>query len=142
MKKIGLMFFMLVIGVTAGIRISGRLAPVEGQAKPGTGFAAVPGAVGGQDLTGAYDVVKNWPKDVSTLPGNDKWTYGAGESVFAESTNRIYALYRGELPKMTPPKAMLLPQVGPSLSFPVAGVWRAHTVSSLPGKSGTAWVNS
>ena len=46
MKKVGLMFLMLVIGVTVGIRISGRLSPVEGQAKPGTGFAAVPGAVG------------------------------------------------------------------------------------------------
>ena len=47
MKKVGLMFLMLVIGVTIGVRISGRLSPVEGQAKPGTGFAAVPGAVGG-----------------------------------------------------------------------------------------------
>jgi hypothetical protein len=73
------MFLMLVIGMTIGVRISGRLSPVEGQAKPGTGFAAVPGALGGEDLTGAYDVVKNWPKDVSSLPGNEKWTYGAGE---------------------------------------------------------------
>jgi hypothetical protein len=79
-----------------GIRISGVLSPVEGKAKPGTGFAAVPGIVGGQDLTSACDVLKNWPKDVSTLPGNEKWTYGAGKSVFAESPNRIYALYRGE----------------------------------------------
>jgi hypothetical protein len=73
-KKIGLMFLMLAIGVIAGIRISGRLSPVEGQAKPGTGFAAVPGAVGGQDLTGAYQVVKGWPKDVSTLTGQDAFS--------------------------------------------------------------------
>ena len=129
MKKIALLFLMLAIGVIVGVRISGSLSSVEGQAKPGTGFAAVPGAVGGQDLTGAYDVVKNWPKDVSTLPGNEKWTYGAGESVFAESPNRIYALYRGELPKMAPPKAMLLPQAGPSISFPVAGFWRDATTA-------------
>src|SRR5258708_28145678 len=133
MKKIGLMFLMLAIGVAVGIRISGRLSPVEGQAKPGTGFAAVPGAVGGQDLSGAYDVVKNWAKDVSARPGNEKWTYGAGERVFAESPNRIYALYRGEIPKMAPPKAMLLPQAGPSITFPVAGFWRDATVASLPG---------
>ena len=82
-------------------------------------------------------MVKNWPKDVSTLPGNEKWTYGAGESVFAESPNRIYALFRGELPKMAPPKAMLLPQVGPSISFPVAGFWRDATTASLPGTGGT-----
>jgi sugar lactone lactonase YvrE len=137
MKKISLMVLMLVIGVTVGIRISGKLSPVEGQSKPGTGFAAVPGAVGGEDLTGAYDVVKNWPKDISTLPGNEKWTYGAGESVFAESPNRIYALYRGELPKMSPPKAILLPQVGPSLDYPVAGFWRDATTASLPGTGGT-----
>ena len=137
MKKIGLMFLMLAIGVTVGIRISGKLSPVQGQAKPGTGFAAVPGLEGGQDLTGAYDVVRNWPKDVSTLPGNEKWTYGAGESVFAESPNRIYALYRGELPKMAPPKLMPPPQASASISFPVAGFWRDATVASLPGTGGT-----
>jgi hypothetical protein len=59
MKKFGLMILMLAVGVTIGVRISGRLTPVEGQATPGTGFAAVPGIVGGEDLTGAYDVVKN-----------------------------------------------------------------------------------
>jgi len=85
MKKFGAMFLMLVIGLIAGIKISGSLSPVEGQGKPGTGFAAVPGALGGEDLTGPYEVAKNWPKDVSTLPGNEKWTTGAGESVFAES---------------------------------------------------------
>src|SRR5580704_857850 len=121
MRKVGLMLLMLAIGVTVGVRISGRLSPVEGQAKPGTGFAAVPGAVGGEDLTGAYDVVKNWPKDVSTLPGNEKWTYGAGESVFAESPNRIYALYRGELPKMAPTNATLLPQASTRIRITVAG---------------------
>ena len=87
--------------------------------------------------TGPYELVKGWPKDVSTLPGNEKWTYGAGESVFAESPNRIYALFRGELPKMAPPKAMLLPQAGPSISFPVAGFWRDATTASLPGTGGT-----
>ncbi len=137
MKKIGLMLLMLVIGVTVGIKISGKLSPVEGQDKPGTGFAAVPGLSGGEDLTGAYDVVRNWPQDISTLPGNEKWTYGAGESVYAESPNRIYALYRGEIPKMKEPKQMLLPQAGPSISFPVAGFWRDATRASLPGTGGT-----
>jgi hypothetical protein len=35
------------------------------------------------------------------------------------------------------PKAVLLPQVGPSLSFPVAGFWRDATTASLPGTGGT-----
>jgi hypothetical protein len=109
MKKFGLALLILAIGVTIGVRISGTLSPVEGQSKPGTGFAAVPGAVGGEDLSGPYEVAKNWPKDISTLPGNEKWTYGAGESVFAESPNRIYALYRSELFKLASPNQMLLP---------------------------------
>jgi hypothetical protein len=137
MRKAGLMLLMMLLGVGIGWRIFGRAPRVEGQAKPGTGFAAVPGELGSEDLTGPYELVKGWPKDVSTLPGNEKWTYGAGESVFAESPNRIYALFRGELPKMTPPKAMLLPQAGPSISFPVAGFWRDATTASLPGTGGT-----
>src|SRR6266568_6836559 len=95
---------------------------IEAQVQPGAGFAAIPGGKGGQDTFGAYEVVKGWPKDISTLPGNEKWTWGAGESVFAETPNRIYGLYRGELPNIKPPKAALLPQLGPSISFPVAGL--------------------
>ena len=29
---------------------------------------------GGQEMFGQYDIVKGWPKDISTLPGNEKWT--------------------------------------------------------------------
>jgi sugar lactone lactonase YvrE len=136
-KKIGLMILMLLIGVAIGVRISGGLPAVKGEAKPGAGFAAVPGSVGGEDLSGPYEVVKNWPKDISTLPGNEKWTQGASQSVYAENPNRIYALYRGELPKMAPPKARLLPDIGPSLSYPVDEFWRDASVASLPGTSTT-----
>ena len=62
-------------------------------------FAAVPGEKGGQDMFGAYDIVPNWPKPISSLPGHDKWTWGAGQGVFAESPNRVFILQRGELPK-------------------------------------------
>jgi hypothetical protein len=138
MRKLSVTLLTLAIGVGLGLMISGRQARVEAaRSKPGTGFAAVPGSLGSEDLTGAYEVVRNWPQDVSSLPGNEKWTYGAGEGVFAESPNRIYMLFRGELPKMPPPKAVLLPQVGPSLSFPVAGFWRDATTASLPGTGGT-----
>ena len=137
MRKVGLMLGILAIGVGLGVWISGKLLPVQGQARPGAGFAAVPGALGAEDVSGPYDVVKGWPKDIGTLPGNDKWTYGAGESVFAENPNHVFMLFRGELPKMAPPKQVLLPQVGPSLSFPVAGFWRDATTASLPGTGGT-----
>ena len=137
MKKIGLMLLMVGVGIGIGLAISGKLAPVRAAITPGTGYAAVPGDKGSEDVTGPYEVVKNWPQDISTLPGNAKWTYGAGESVFAESPDRIYMLFRGELPKMAPPKARLLPEVGPSISFPVSGFWRDATVASLPGTGGT-----
>ena len=121
MRKFSLSLLTLAVGIGIGLTIAGRQARVEAaRSKPGTGFAAVPGSLGSEDLTGPYEVVKNWPQDVSTLPGNEKWTYGAGESVFAESPNRIYMLFRGELPKVAPPRAALLPQLGPSISFPVA----------------------
>ena len=53
---------------------------IHGQTPPSTSIAAIPGTVGGQDTFGAYDIVKGWPKDISTLPGNEKWTRGAGAS--------------------------------------------------------------
>ena len=136
-RKIWLMLLILAVGIGIGFAISNKIGLVEAKGKPGAGFAAVPGALGAQDILGPYELVKNWPQDVSELPGNEKWTYGAGESVFAESPDRIYMLFRGELPKMAPPKAQLLPQVGPSITFPVAGFWRDATVASLPGTGGT-----
>ncbi len=87
----------------AGFVAGSKLSPVQAKDKPGTGFAAVPGEMGGQDIFGPYDVVKGWPKDISTLPGNEKWTWGAGQSVYAESPNRIYLLFRGELPNIPRP---------------------------------------
>jgi DNA-binding beta-propeller fold protein YncE len=138
MRKLVLIVVVLAIGVGIGFWISNKRASVaEGQAKPGAGFAALPGSLGAEDVDGPYEVVKGWPKDVSTLPGNEKWTYGAAEGVFAETPNRVYMLFRGELPKMAPPKARLLPELGPSISFPVAGLWRDTTTASPPGTGGT-----
>src|ERR1700730_5287724 len=76
---------------------SGRERSVEAQAKPGTGFAAIPGTVGGQDTFGGYEPVKNWPQNISTLPGNQDWTWGAGQGIYAENPNRVFLLFRGEL---------------------------------------------
>ncbi|MDP9052774.1 MAG: hypothetical protein M3N93_00500 [Acidobacteriota bacterium] len=131
------MLSILALGVGIGLTISGRLAPVQARSNPGTGFAAVPGSVGSEDLTGPYEIVKDWPQNISTLPGNEKWTYGAAQGVFAESPDRIYMLFRGELPEMKAPKPVLLPQLGPSISFPVAGFWRDASAASLPGTSST-----
>jgi len=107
------------------------------QAQESTSYAAVPGQRGGQDAFGAYDVDADWPKDISTLPGAAGWTFGAGQSVFAESPDRIYYLQRGMLPKMDAPRPRRLPEVGASVTFPYTGIWRNATRASLPGNGGT-----
>ena len=75
-------------------------ATVAQEAVPGKGFAAVPGHKGGQDISGAYDVVEGWPIDTATLPGHEGWTMGAGEAIFPESPDRVFVLVRGEIPTM------------------------------------------
>src|SRR4051812_49421698 len=83
MRKVAMTLLTFALGaVFALLVLNGRT--VEGQAQPAAaagGYAAVANAVGAEDVSGPYDVVKGWPKDISTLAGNEKWTYGAGESV-------------------------------------------------------------
>jgi len=89
---------------------------------------------GGQEMFGGYEIVKGWPKDISTLPGNEKWTYGAGQAVYAESPNRIIMLFRGELPNIKRPQSKMLTEFGPSIQFPIGRLpWRDATTASLPG---------
>src|SRR5437867_7311141 len=107
---------------------------VQGQSPQQPRFAAVPGEKGGQDIFGAYEVVPNWPKPISSLPGNEKWTWGAGQGVFAESPNRVFILQRGELPNLPRPRTIPLPQLGPNIEFPIGRLpWRDATSTSPPG---------
>jgi hypothetical protein len=48
---------------------------------------------GGEDLTGPYEVVPDWPK-----PMHDGWTWGSVAAVWAESPDRVFIFQRGELP--------------------------------------------
>jgi streptogramin lyase len=129
-----------VIGFLISLLYAGGSVATGEPAQPGAGFAAIPGTVGGQDMSGPYEVVAGWPKDISTLPGHDKWTWGAAQGVFAESPNRVYLLFRGELPVLPRPAVRLLPEVGPSIQFPINRLpWRDATQSSLPGP-GTAGI--
>jgi len=125
------------VAVVLLITLGSREQLVQGQSKPGSGFAAVPGEKGGWDLTGPYEVVRDWPKPMSQLPGHEKWGWGAIEGIFAESPNRIFIVQRGELPTLTRPAGRPVPQFGPSLSYPVAEVPFRNAsqgpVASLPG---------
>lgn len=75
---------MAAAGLVAGAIVTGRMISVQAQTKPGYGFAALAGERVGQDVDGPYVVDPNWPKPITALPGHEKWTYGAVESVFAE----------------------------------------------------------
>src|SRR6202790_4789211 len=135
-RLLGLLAVAIVFAT--GFALGNKLMPVQGQGKPGAGFATIPGEKGGQDIFGGYDIVKDWPKPISGLPGNEKWTWGAGQSVYAENPNRIFLLFRGELPVVPRPQTKLLPDFGPSIMFPIGRLpFRDATVSALPGAGGT-----
>jgi len=107
MSKRWIVVLLVAAALVTGYLIGNRQSPVQGQEEEGlaSSFAAVPDAVGAMDVTGPYDVVEGWPKDINTLPGNEKWTWGAGQGVFAESPNRVLFIQRGQLP--------VLPQIRP-----------------------------
>ena len=87
------------------------------------------------DIFGPYDLASGWPKDLSTVPGNEKWTLGAGQGVFAESPNRVIYIQRGQLPVLPENRATPLPQVAPNLAFPVMGLMRNATQRQPPWRA-------
>jgi sugar lactone lactonase YvrE len=122
----------ILVAFLGGYVVSNRQPAVEGQEGTANGFAAARDAIGSLDVTGPYDVA-DWPKDISTLPGNEKWTYGAGQGVFAESPDRVIYIQRGQLPVLPQIKPVELTQIAPNLSFPVMGLVRNATGASPPG---------
>ena len=144
MSKTVTVVLALVVGLAVGISLGGRLrtpgakAAKAETATTGTSASAVPDAIGAEDISGPYEVVEGWPKDLSTLPGHEKWTFGGARGIFAESPNRVYLLGGGELPNIPRPQARLLPEIGPNVLFPVAGLpWRNANTATPPGAGGT-----
>ncbi len=130
---------MTVAGFFAGLLAQKKMHGVEAQGKPNFTAAAISGEKNTQDVWGPYEVVPDWPKPLTSLPGHDKWTFGAVESVFAESANRVFILERGEIPAVKRPEEVPYPKVGPSISFPVsqlpfrnASVGPVTSVTSAP----------
>lgn len=117
-----------------------KIAPVQGQPQSSDTAGRVP-QKGWQEQSGQYEVVRDWPKPLTALPGHEKWTWGSPEGIFAQNPNRIYVVQRGELPYLTRMKNTPIPQFGPSLSFPVnqAPMRNASQgpVSAAPGEGGT-----
>src|SRR6267142_1119739 len=137
MRRVVLAVLTIGVGCLIGFMIASNPVTVHGQGSA-VSIAAVSGVVGGQDTFGPYDVAKNWPADISTVPGNEQWTWGAGQGIYAENPDRVFLLFRGELPNIKRPPTKLLPDFGASLSFPIGRLpWRAATVAALPGAGGT-----
>jgi sugar lactone lactonase YvrE len=123
-------------GLVAGYLLAG--IGLFAQQNAALRVAAVPSARGGQDIFGPYEVDAKWPTDLSTLPNHQGWTFGAGQSVFAESPDRVFVLDRGELPNIQRPQTRKLTDLGPSLTFPIGRLpWRDATSASLPGNGGS-----
>ncbi len=138
MRKYSAVMLTVIAAALVYMAVQTRIATVQAQGKAGVAFSLFPNQKGGQDIFGPYEVVKDWPQNISTLPGNKDWTWGAGQSVYAESPNRVFILLRGELPNIKRPATKLLPEFGPSIQFPIGRLpWRDATVSALPGAGGT-----
>ena len=125
------------IGLVGGFLLNNRLGIVQGQMKPGAGFAAIPGLKGGQDTFGPYDPVPNWRKPLSAAyPDLAGWTYSQATDVWAED-NRVIVAQKGLLPEIKEGRGGVaetwLPQIGPGLKFPVGGgVPLRETASASP----------
>ena len=140
MKRIAATLLGGAIGLALGIFLARGESPAAQAPAPAPSIAAVAGQRGGQDHTGPYEVVRDWPKPLAQLPGHEKWTWGAVQGIFAESPNRIFILQRGELPLLERPTEVPIPQFGPSLSYPVSQTpFRNASVGpvSSPGNSGS-----
>ena len=102
-KRVGILAIFVIVFLV-GFFVRG-ITRVSGQSKAmGSSWAAVPSEKGGSDQLGPYEVVPDWPKPMSTLPGHDKWGYGAVQYVFAQNQNRVFILQRGELPDIPRPR--------------------------------------
>ena len=134
-RALGAMACVALIGCQSAQRPADTAAT-----PPAAGIAAVAGERGGQDQTGPYEVVADWPKPLSQLPGHEKWTWGAAQGIFAETPNRVFLLQRGELPAIDRPEEVPYPNVGPAISFPVTQTpFRNASVGPVasPGNQGS-----
>ena len=115
-------------------------AAVVGAAVAQEDAGIFPDRKGGQDTFGHYAVAADWPKPLAQFAGSAAWTYGAAQSVFAVTPDRVFVLQRGELPVVERPATQRLRGVAPSLEYPVFRLpIRSATVASPPagGAAGT-----
>jgi hypothetical protein len=87
-----------------------------------------------EQITGPYDVVKDWPKPVATLfPEEKGWTWGSTQAIFAQNPNRIFISMRGELPtiKGGDPLNTEVPGIGED----GRGIWLTVPMPGVPNRN-------
>lgn len=87
-----------------------------------------------QQITGPYDVVKDWPKPLATLfPEEKGWTWGSTQAVYAQNPNRIFISERGELPIIAggDPLNVEVPGIGEN----GRGIWLTVPMPSVPNRN-------
>ena len=139
MRTVAVILVTFAVGAGFGIWTEGRRGTASAQAaSAGNGFAAVPGAIGSEDLTGPYEVVERLAEGHQHAAGQREVDLRRGPGrVRREPEPRVHALPRRAAEDGARRRNTLLPQLGPSISFPVAGLWRDATTASLPGVGGT-----
>lgn len=75
-----------------------------------------------QQVSGAYEVVPNWPKPMSTWPGHKNWTWGSTQGIFAQNPDRIFIIQRGELRPLKPPLPIMQQLEEPREIFEAEGL--------------------
>lgn len=132
---------VLVASVATVYPLGSRLLFAQRGAALDVSTAAVPGEKGGQDIFGPYEPDATWPRPLSDLPGHQGWTFGAGQSIFAESPDRVFVLQRGELPELPAANTFTTQTVAPSIVFPIFRMpLRDTTVASMPTNGATGVV--
>jgi hypothetical protein len=86
-------FLVVTVSVLSSLAYFARPMAVRGQATAQSPYQS------DEQVTGPYEVVKDWPKPLSTLfPEEKGWTWGATQAIYAQNPNRIFVSMRGELP--------------------------------------------
>jgi hypothetical protein len=91
----------LAIALLASAVAAGCGTPASTPETPPAAASVPPAEKGGQEETGPYEVVADWPKPLPDGPDGVKhagWTWGSSGAVWAETPDRIWIAMRGELP--------------------------------------------
>src|SRR5688572_24237249 len=62
---------VMITALLVGYFATNRYVPVQAQGGATQSFAAIANDTGSLQPTGPYEVVPNWPKDLSTIPGKE-----------------------------------------------------------------------